>query len=336
MQEVVVPQRFAAPQTRATPGGSPDDSSAIFDLLQHGIERALGTALITVVEVEGGSARGPGAQMAVLSDGRYCGYISGGCLEAVIAAEALKCMAQQRDTVLRFGVGSPFVDVRLPCGGSIELHVHVGSDAELIAEARMHLARREAFAIELTPARAGIELAYPIGRDRRTGWHEETFRRCYPPTTRLVLIGRGLELEQTARIAAAAGTEVLAFCADDASLQTALSCGAGAARLSTPDEVPQLPIDAWTAVILLFHDHDWELAFIRDALQARPFYIGAMGSLRAHETRCRRLLAEGVAEADIARVKGPVGLFGPTRDATSLAISILADVTERRLQLDGQ
>ncbi|MGO7793322.1 XdhC family protein, partial [Rhizobium ruizarguesonis] len=34
---------------------------------------------------------------------------------------------------------------------------------------------------------------------------------------------------------------------------------------------------------------------------------------------------------DIARIKAPIGMFVPTRDATSLALSVLADVASARL-----
>ncbi len=47
-------------------------------------------ALVTLVEVRGGNSRPIGAQMAVRADGLYCGFVSGGCAEAAVAAEALE------------------------------------------------------------------------------------------------------------------------------------------------------------------------------------------------------------------------------------------------------
>ncbi|WP_333631001.1 XdhC family protein, partial [Agrobacterium cavarae] len=66
-----------------------------------------GAALATLVEIRGGAARSLGAHLAVSSDGHYCGYLSGGCIEAAVAAEALKAMEEGRDRVVKYGEGSP-------------------------------------------------------------------------------------------------------------------------------------------------------------------------------------------------------------------------------------
>lgn len=50
---------------------------------------------------------------------------------------------------------------------------------------------------------------------------------------------------------------------------------------------------------------------------------------------CLGLRRRGVVEADIARVRGPIGLFGPTRDATSFAVSALPRSSGERHSLDG-
>ncbi|OOG76330.1 hypothetical protein B0E45_01015 [Sinorhizobium sp. A49] len=54
-------------------------------------------AIATLVEIRGGAARSLGSQVIVLSDGRFAGYVSGGCVEAAVAAEALLAMAEGRD-----------------------------------------------------------------------------------------------------------------------------------------------------------------------------------------------------------------------------------------------
>ena len=55
------------------------------------------TALVTLVGVEGGAPRQPGAQMAVAEDGRYAGYLSGGCLEQAVALEAQAVIARRAE-----------------------------------------------------------------------------------------------------------------------------------------------------------------------------------------------------------------------------------------------
>jgi len=53
-----------------------------------------------------------------------------------------------------------------------------------------------------------------------------------------------------------------------------------AQHLIDPNNPPHTEDDAWTAVVCLFHDHDWEPTLLRQALDGEAFYIGAMGSER--------------------------------------------------------
>ncbi|WP_197486936.1 XdhC family protein, partial [Rhizobium bangladeshense] len=82
------------------------------DAFLHG-----GAALATLVEIRGGAARAIGSQIAVATDGSFCGYVSGGCVEAAVATEALLAIAEGKDRVVEFGLGSRFFDIVLPCGG---------------------------------------------------------------------------------------------------------------------------------------------------------------------------------------------------------------------------
>ncbi|HCV71891.1 MAG TPA: hypothetical protein DHE23_11245, partial [Agrobacterium sp.] len=89
----------------------------------------------------------------------------------------------------------------------------------------------------------------------------------------------------------------------------------------------------YTAVVLLHHDLDAEQAVLQAALRSPAFYIGALGSTRTHRRRVDFLVSSGFSRADTDRIRAPIGLFGPTRDANSLALSILADIAASRLSL---
>lgn len=87
-----------------------------------------------------------------------------------------------------------------------------------------------------------------------------------------------------------------------------------------------LAIDARSAVVLFFHDHEWEPPILAEALTSQAFYVGAQGSLRAAEMRRMELARLGTREAEIARLHGPIGLVPSARDARKLAVSVLAEV----------
>ena len=88
--------------------------------------------------------------------------------------------------------------------------------------------------------------------------------------------------------------------------------------------------------MLLFHEHEWEDALLTRAAAAGGFYVGALGSVRTHRLRCERLLAAGVPEAHVDRIRGPIGLVDRARESGPLALSVLAEIVAARADLDRQ
>jgi xanthine dehydrogenase accessory factor len=274
---------------------------------QHG-----GAAFATLVEIRGGAARALGAHVAVASDGRYCGYVSGGCVEAAVAAEALEAIAEGRDRVVKFGEGSPFFDIALPCGGGISVAIHVLRDTNVLKNALVDLAERKSSALGYRPETESLVRLDKI--PVRSEWRDKDFVCVYRPVSRVVISGQTGEAEAVRRLAEASGYDVRVV--------GTRSC----ATLNAID------IDAFTAVVLLHHDLDLEERLLRRALTSPAFYIGALGSTRTHRRRIDRLKSIGVPSEAFDRIKAPIGLFGPTRDSTSLALSVLADIAAARLE----
>lgn len=268
-------------------------------------------ALVTLVEVRGGAARAIGAQMAVRGDGRYCGFVSGGCTEAAVAAEAIQALRKGHDRFLRLGEGSPFFDIVLPCGGGITLSIHILKKADPLGEVLSNLASRRPATLRYTPGSESMEFGEEGSRSQ-AGWFDGTFTTHYQPRIRVLLCGRSVELTITAAVARAAGYEV-------DQIDLAVDSSAFASR-----------IDQFSAVALLFHDLDRELSLLQAALCSNPFYIGALGSRRTHEKRIALLREHGFEDADIARIKAPIGIFDKARDASSIALSVVADIAAAR------
>lgn len=315
-------------------GLDPDDPDSVFQLLQVGLADGLAGALLTITDISGGAPRALGAQMAVLTDGRYCGYVSGGCVEAAVASEAIRAIANNKDETLRFGTGSPFLDIKLPCGGSIDVHVHVHPDAGLIAEARTQLAARTAFAVAFNPGAGTARYRAGSGNRERSEWQGFEFVRHYHALTKLLLIGEGPELVAVARLGRAAGLPTSAYMTADAGANAAAQAGADVTVLNGAT-LPALPVDPYTAVVFLLHDRFKESRLMEAALSYDPFYIGALGSRRTHAARVVRLQSAGMADDRIERLHGPIGFFGPTRTSSALALSVLAEITDARMRLDG-
>ena len=84
-----------------------------------------GGVLALITGVEGPHYRNPGAVMGfpALEDGDLgaVGQLSSGCIEADLALHAAEVWRDGAGQQLRYGLGSPFVDLRLPCGGGLDV-----------------------------------------------------------------------------------------------------------------------------------------------------------------------------------------------------------------------
>jgi xanthine dehydrogenase accessory factor len=89
-------------------------------------------------------------------------------------------------------------------------------------------------------------------------------------------------------------------------------------------------LTARDAVVVLTHDHKFDVPAIVAALGTATGYIGAMGSRRTHAERVDRLRQAGVAEEDLARVHAPIGLDLGARTPEETAVSICAEIIASR------
>ncbi len=84
----------------------------------------LGVALATVIETWGSAPRPVGSHLAIDSEGRFLGSVSGGCVEGAVVTEALDVIASGEAKTLEFGVADETAwKVGLSCGGRIKVYV---------------------------------------------------------------------------------------------------------------------------------------------------------------------------------------------------------------------
>ena len=274
-------------------------------------ERAV--ALCTIIGIDGSFSRRLGAQLAVRADGSTVGDLSDGCLEAALSKDALESMVDGRRRVMRYGKGSPIIDFRLPCGGGLDIVIDPLVDGAVAAQAMQRLSMRQAvtLALPMMPDGGAMELL-DGGAHAATGH----FSRQYIPALRVLAVGAGPEPEALCRLATTFG----ALCDRLAPID-----GSGAGQLSLGRAPDTAAVDAWTAIILLFHDHEWEAGLLPWAVESPAFLVGAQGGAKARANREELLAGLGYDAAVIARVHGPVGLIARARDPNVLALSILAE-----------
>lgn len=288
------------------------------------IDEGVGAVIVTLTGIEGSSPRAIGAQMAVAADGRHLGSFSGGCIEAAVIAEAIAALADSRPRLVRFGAGSPYLDIRLPCGGGIDLLFNPVAERGAIEALLARHTRRQAAGLRFSLA--GIETVGDA--PPATGWRGDDFHVAYAPALHIVALGQGEELTAFARLAAAYGAGITAMSPDATSLAALAADGFDTALLHTRTRLPSLASDRWAAILFLFHDRDWEEYLLPHALAAPAFYVGAIGSQRTQQRRLAALEEAGVPAAHRERLRTTVGLIPATRDPATLALSALAQIAE--------
>ena len=194
--------------------------------------------------------------------------------------------------IVRYGQRSSKVDFQLPCGGGLDILLDPSPDREKCRRASLSLQNRHPYKLAL-PAVSSLET------------------RSYFSRLKIAVLGEGPEIEAFESLCEAAGVSV------ESHSVTTMSLG-------SPPAIGSL--DAWIAVLLLFHDHEWEQAIFADVLKSRAFYIGAQGGENARIKRVMALASMGVSETDIARIHSPVGLIPGCKSPSTLALSAFAEI----------
>jgi len=301
------------------------DQRRIFRFLIEQIAAGRRCVLVTVLAVEGSAMRGPGAHMAVAEDGSFVGSLSGGCIENAVVAEACEALKTGQNRIVRFGAGSPYLDIRLPCGGGLDIHFQPLTDGQAARECLAAIEARRPYTVRI--GAQGVQCV--------AGWHPAAFdRTCgsasfgHFPQARLMLVGHGEGVRALAVLARSLALEVAALTPDARVLGELQTLGVPVTQLKRNTDTEPLQSDPWTAIVFLFHDHDWEIPLLRRAFELPRFYIGAMGGRRANAARGAALLAAGVAPDALAALHAPIGLFHSSRDPDTLALSTLAEIVK--------
>ena len=94
-----------------------------------------------------------------------------------------------------------------------------------------------------------------------------------------------------------------------------------------PEEIlKKLDTNSSNALITLTHDPKIDDPALQHALNKKFYYIGALGSKKTHENRCKRLKESGFSDEQINSIYGPIGIKLGGRSAPEIALSIIAQL----------
>jgi xanthine dehydrogenase accessory factor len=163
---------------------------------------------------------------------------------------------------------------------------------------------------------------------------KKLFLNVYAPTAKLVIVGAVHISQALAPLARSLGYDVTvvdprtAFASPERFPDVPLVA-------EWPDvALPPLNIDHYTAFVALTHDPKIDDPALLHAFARDCFYIGALGSKKTHAKRLERLKGQGASDADLGRIRAPIGLAIGAVSPSEIAVSIMAEITAT-LRLPG-
>ncbi|HYC37616.1 MAG TPA: XdhC family protein [Usitatibacter sp.] len=281
--------------------------------------------LLTVAQTFGASPRPPGSLAAVRDDGILVGSVSGGCIEDDLVARRTEYTGR-RPSFARYGVSAEEAQrFGLPCGGELEViiepEVGVAQLEELLEAigAGRVVARHVDLASgdwTLSPANAGDEC-------ERT---ESRFTSVHGPRWRMLVIGASEIAHYLAEVASTVDFQVF-VCDPREEYKTAWRARGARWIDGMPDDaVLAFRPDGHSVILTVSHDPKLDDMALLEALKGDAFYVGAVGSSRTSAERRKRLAEFDLSPAQIAKLRGPVGLSIGSRTPPEIALAILADL----------
>ena len=330
-----------------------EDTDSILDSAARWRADGRRVALATVVRTWGSSPRPVGSQLAADEGGNFVGSVSGGCVESAVISEARAILKGAPVKLLGFGVSDEQAwEVGLACGGKVEVFVQsiAGQEEVLAALKRARAARKPVLlATDLADGRSALlaegeaagdaalrallagHAARALEREQSAVLEHEGrsyFLHVFAPPRKLALVGAVHIAQALIPMAVAAGYDVTVI--DPRSAFAAENRFPG---VTMTHEWPGTALAAFapdrrSAVITLTHDPKLDDPALAAALRSEAFYIGALGSRKTHAARLDRLREQGFGDAELARIRGPVGLSIGAVSPAEIAVSILAELTQ--------
>jgi xanthine dehydrogenase accessory factor len=288
-------------------------------------------ALGTIVKTWGSAPRPVGAMVAIRDDGQVVGSVSGGCVEDdLIEKIKQNSVAADKPQLVTYGVtNEEATRWGLPCGGTLQIVMEPLGEQSGLPElleriSSQQLVRRR---LDMASGRATLQ---PGRWQDVLEFDGRVLSAVHGPRWRLVLIGAGQLTHYLAEMARMLDYGVVVVEPREEYAGGWQLAGVPLDRGMPDDVVRELNLDGHSAVVALTHDPKLDDLALMEALKSAAFYVGAIGSKKNNDARRERLREFDLSQAEIARLRGPVGLYIGSKTPPEIAVAILAEMTAVR------
>ncbi|MFN2439480.1 MAG: XdhC family protein [Chitinophagaceae bacterium] len=321
------------------------------------------TALVTVVKVEGSSYRRPGARMLVTEDGEITGAISGGCLEGDALQKAQFAIIQQRnkleiydttdDDDSRFGI-------QLGCNGIVYILFEPIKEKDAnnpinllkkISQQRKDSVLVTIFNEKRTSPQKGTccftneFVSYYADDEKNLREESEAVLRqknsvikddeagsvlyqFIPPSIQLIIVGAGNDAQPLGNMAFLLGWNTIVADGRPA-YATQQRFPKGKISPTKPEDIlSAAQIDEHTAVVLMTHNYNYDLAALEKLINTNCKYIGLLGPKKKlnkmlNDLHDKRIMID---DEKMQHIYSPVGLDIGAETSEEIALSITAEI----------
>ncbi len=312
--------------------------------------------LATVVATAGSTYRKSGARMLIMADGSYLGLLSGGCMEADLAAHAREVIEAGVPRAVEYDMRGPddvLCGLGAGCAGAMRILLEPAG-RETLAAAALAAAGRAAqqgetstlivvhesnrlplgtyhAAGELPPVlQAASRQGLAESMSRNVVWDEggarqRAFAQFLAPPPQLLICGAGPDVAPVAVVARNLGWGVSVVDHRPAYAIESRFPGAQVRRVDPHALREAMDLRRFHAALVMSHHLKSDASYLRELAQGgTPEYIGLLGP----RVRRERLFKElgTLAAALLPRIRGPVGLDIGALTPEAIALSIVTQI----------
>jgi xanthine/CO dehydrogenase XdhC/CoxF family maturation factor len=328
-----------------------------FELLLERAPAAMDArVLATVVATAGSTYRKSGARMLIMADGSYLGLLSGGCMEADLAAHAREVIEAGTPRAIEYDMRGPddvLFGLGAGCEGAMRILLEPAGRASPAAEALAAAGRasRQGAATALIVVHEAARL--PLGtyhvasalppellaaghqalaqsQSNTVEWHgggtrQRAFAQFLAPPPHLLICGAGPDVAPVVVAARNLGWRITVVDHRPAYALESRFPGASVHRIDAPALREAVDLERCHAALVMSHHLKSDECYLRALAEAGvPDYVGLLGPQVRRDRLAREL--GPLSAALSSRLRGPVGIDIGASTPESIALSIITQI----------